>query len=86
MPVFKSPAVQQSIRMVSPLWSTLFWLAVGLFGLSNFVTALMGTGPGTIFGVATSRTTVILWNAFLALSCFYFAYRGFAKYSEESDE
>lgn len=72
--------------MVSPLWNTLFWLVVGLFGLSNLITALMGTGPSTVFGVETSQTTVILWNTFLALSCFYFAYSGFTTYREQSEE
>ncbi|PCR88859.1 hypothetical protein [Natrinema ejinorense] len=72
--------------MVSPLWNTVFWILVGLFGLSNLVTAILGTGSGTIFGMAASPTTVILWNAFLALSCFYFAYRSLPDRGERSTE
>jgi hypothetical protein len=63
--------------MVSPLWNTVFWLFIGVFGLVNFFTALLGTNSGRIFGMAASPTAVLAWNALLAISCFYFAYRSF---------
>lgn len=86
MQVFKTTEIEQAKEMVSPLWNTVFWIFVGLFGLSNFITAVLGSGPGTIFGMEASTTTVILWNAFLALSCFYFAYRSLPDRGERSAE
>ena len=61
--------------MVSRLWNTVFWLFIGVFGLVNFFTALLGSNSGRILGMETSPTAVLVWNALLAVSCFYFAYR-----------